>query len=116
MRGTVWMLLPILAAMLATANCKGSTMGFDKAVWAAERGNLDGDSRRSAMVAALPDAGIQAGASRASVHALLGVPDSTSATNDRYHLGRAGYGIDSETLRIDYDDNDRILGTTIERG
>ena len=104
-----------VSAIFTFTGCKGQMMVFDRGAWAAERGNMEGESRRAGMVAGLEAAGLKAGASRASVRELLGEPDMQNATQDRYYLGRAGFGIDLEQLRIDYDADGRVSGTVIER-
>ncbi|CAN5283892.1 hypothetical protein BH10PSE15_BH10PSE15_14620 [soil metagenome] len=90
-------------------------MVFDRGAWAAERGNMEGESRRGGMVSGIEAAGVKPGASRASVREVLGEPDMQNPSQDHYYLGRAGFGIDLEQLRVDYDANGRVTGTSIER-
>jgi hypothetical protein len=103
-------------AALALAGCGGAQMPFDRAAWAAERGNYDGESRRGAMVLQLGGAGIVTGASRKAVHTLLGNPDSTGSAADIYYLGRSATGPSFEIYRIDYDAADKVQSAQIRRG
>lgn len=91
-------------------------MAFDKAGWAAERGNYERESRRGAMVAGLDEAGIVAGAPRATVRALLGDPDSTGPAADIWFLGRSTTGPTFETYRVDYDTAGRVTQAAVRRG
>ncbi|MDP5280261.1 hypothetical protein Q9Q95_15135 [Sphingomonas sp. DG1-23] len=91
-------------------------MGFDKAGWAAERGNYDGESRRGGMVAQLDDAGIVPGAPRETVRALLGEPDSTGPAADIYFLGRSATGPTFESYRIEYDSAGKVRAARVQRG
>lgn len=90
-------------------------MAFDKAGWAAERGNYDRDSRRGAMVGQLDEAGVKAGATRDTVRALLGEPDSTGPATDIYFLGRSATGPSYETYRIEYGMNGLVTAARVER-
>ncbi len=90
-------------------------MGFDKAGWAAEHGNYDGESRRGGMVAQLDDAGIVVGASRETVRRLLGEPDSTGPAADIYFLGRSATGPTFETYRIEYDAGGKVRAARVQR-
>lgn len=91
-------------------------MQFDKAAWAAERGNYEGASRRSAMVSQLDDAGIAPGASRETVRAQLGEPDSSGPAADIYFLGRSATGPNFEVYRIDYDAQGKVRTAQVQRG
>ncbi|NIJ20946.1 hypothetical protein FHS95_002638 [Sphingomonas naasensis] len=102
-----------IALALALAGCGG---GFDKAGWAAERGNYDGESRRGAMVTTLDEAGIVPGASRESVRAQLGEPDSSGPAADIYYLGRSATGPSFETYRIEYDAAGKVRAARVQRG
>jgi hypothetical protein len=104
-----------LTLALALVSCGGGQMGFDKAGWAAERGNYDRDSRRGAMVSALDDAGVVPGATRETVRALLGEPDSTGPAADIYFLGRSATGPSFETYRIEYSDG-KVSAASVRRG
>lgn len=104
-----------LTLALALAGCGGGQMGFDKAGWAAERGNYDGESRRGAMVSGLDDAGIVAGATRETVRSLLGEPDSTGPAADIYFLGRSATGPSFETYRIEYGADGRVRAARVQR-
>jgi len=77
-------------------------MNFDRAAWAAEKGNFEGVSRRGELVTQLDEAGIRPGSTRAQVRQLLGEPDGTGPDGDSYFLGRSQYGIDYESLHIAY--------------
>ncbi|ATY32165.1 hypothetical protein [Sphingomonas psychrotolerans] len=90
-------------------------MSFDKAGWAAERGNYDGESRRGGMVARLDDAGIVVGAPRETVRALLGEPDSTGPAADIYFLGRSATGPSFESYRIEYDAAGKVSAARVQR-
>lgn len=90
-------------------------MIFDKAGWAAERGNFDRESRRGAMVSGLDEAGIVAGASRDTVRGLLGDPDSTGPAADIWFLGRSATGPSFETFRVDYDPAGLVTTTGVRR-
>ena len=89
---------------------------FDSRAWQAERGNRDAVSRRGALVAALPGAGIAQGAPRDRVVALLGPADASDAAQDIYYLGRGGFAPDVEFLVIDYDATSRIAAITTRQG
>jgi hypothetical protein len=106
----------MLALALALAGCGGGQIHFDKARWAAERGNYDGESRRGAMVSQLDDAGVVAGARRETVRALLGVPDSVGPIVDVYFLGRSATGPTFETFRIEYDAGGKVQAVRVQRG
>ncbi|MFS0737600.1 hypothetical protein ABC347_11165 [Sphingomonas sp. 1P06PA] len=107
----------ILAALLVgLAACGGTGMAFDKAAWAAERGNYDGENRRGAMVSDLDEAGIVPGASRDQVRALLGDPDSHGPEADIWYLGRSATGPTFENYRVDYDPAGRVKAATVRRG
>ena len=105
----------VAAGLLLMAGCGDGAMAFDSAKWAAERGNYDGESARTTMVAAARDAGLRPGASRAAVRGLLGEPDSTGPAADIYFLGRSRSGPSFETLRIDYDAGGRVSAAAIRR-
>lgn len=106
----------ILAALLiGLAACGGTGMTFDKAAWAAERGNYDGESRRGAMVGALDDAGVVPGATRDQVRALLGEPDSSGPEADIWYLGRSGTGPSFENYRVGYDKAGRVTDAAVRR-
>jgi hypothetical protein len=106
----------LLALALVLAGCGGGQMGFDKAGWAAERGNYDRESRRGGMVAQLDDAGITVGAARETVRALLGEPDSTGPAADIYFLGRSATGPTFESYRIEYDAAGKVRAARVQRG
>lgn len=104
------------AIALALVACDGGHVAFDKAGWAAERGNYERESRRGAMVAGLDEVGIVAGASRDAVRALLGEPDSTGPAADIWFLGRSAAGPSFETYRVDYDAAGRVARAAVLRG
>jgi hypothetical protein len=104
-----------VALALALAGCGGGQMTFDKAGWAAERGNYAGESRRGAMVTQLDHAGVVVGATRASVRALLGEPDSTGPAADIYFLGRSATGPSFETYRIEYSADGKVRAARVQR-
>ena len=105
----------VLSALLVLAGCGEGAMDFDKAGWAAERGNYDRDSRRGALVAGLDRAGIVVGASRTTVRAQLGEPDSTGPGADIYFLGRSATGPSFESYRIEYSAAGLVTATRLER-
>lgn len=107
------MILPLAAAWLTACGSVG--MDFDKARWAAERGNFKGENARAAMVPSIDEAGIRRGATRDQVRALLGEPDSTGPAADIYYLGRSRSGPSFETLRIDYAADGTVTGTAVRR-
>ncbi|UVO49620.1 outer membrane protein assembly factor BamE [Sphingomonas sp. SUN019] len=90
-------------------------MTFDKAGWAAERGNYDGESKRGAMVSGIDDAGVRVGATRDQVRSVLGDPDSTGPAADIYYLGRSRSGPSFETFRVDYSTAGVVTATGVRR-
>lgn len=105
----------MLAAALVLGACGESAMGFDKAGWAAERGNYDGKSARAGMVGELVAAGVKPGADRATVRALLGEPDSTGPNGDIYYLGRSSVGPSFESYHIEYSPAGVVTSARLER-
>ncbi len=97
------MALILLASPLA---CGSASVSFDKEKWASGRGNFRGENPRGWMVSDAEEAGVKVGATRASIRALLGEPDSTGPRGDSWTLGRGGYAPDYETLRIKYDEDE----------
>jgi hypothetical protein len=80
-----------------------STPGFDRDSWRREAGNQTGESRRGALLAGARAAGLVTGASRDSIHDLLGPPDSTRPGLDIWYLGRSSVGPSFESLHVRYD-------------
>jgi hypothetical protein len=58
------------------------------------------------MVSDANEAGVKVGATRASIRALLGDPDSEGPNGDIWYLGRGYYVPDNRRLEILYDKND----------
>ncbi|PSJ37649.1 hypothetical protein [Allosphingosinicella deserti] len=106
---------PMLGLALFASACGRAPISFDKAGWAAERGNYDRKSSRGAMVGGLDEAGIVIGAPRERVRALLGEPDSTGPQADIYFLGRSATGPGFETYRIDYEPGNRVRAASVRR-
>jgi outer membrane protein assembly factor BamE (lipoprotein component of BamABCDE complex) len=101
---------------IALSACGGADLSFDKEKWASGRGNFEGKNPRGLMVSDAEEAGVKVGATRASIRALLGAPDSTGPESDTWYLGRNVYGLDYENLKIKYDKNEiatevRVLQT-----
>jgi outer membrane protein assembly factor BamE (lipoprotein component of BamABCDE complex) len=94
-----------LALLASLSSCGSSSVSFDREKWASGRGNFEGENPRSSMISETQEAGVKVGATRASIRALLGEPDSTGPGGDNWTLGRAGYAPDYEMLEIDYDKN-----------
>ncbi len=93
-------------AMLASlSSCGSASVSFDKEKWASGKGNYDGENPRGWMVSDAREAGVKVGATRVSIRALLGTPDSTGPHGDIWYLGRGGYAPDYETFEIKYDAN-----------
>ena len=93
-------------ALLASLSaCGSASVSFDKGKWASGKGNYDGENPRGWMVSDAREAGVKVGATRISIRALLGVPDSTGPDGDIWYLGRGGYAPDYETFEIKYDGN-----------
>jgi outer membrane protein assembly factor BamE (lipoprotein component of BamABCDE complex) len=104
------------ALLVFLSSCGSASMNFDKEKWASGRGNFEGKNPRGLMVSDAEEAGVKVGATRASIRALLGAPDSTGPESDTWYLGRNVYGLDYENLKIKYDKNEiatevRVLQT-----
>jgi hypothetical protein len=89
-----------------TVSCGNFAEAFDKEKWASGKGNFEGENPRGWMVSDARKAGVTVGATRSSIRALLGNPDSTGPRGDIWYLGRGGYAPDYETFEIKYDSND----------
>lgn len=89
--------------------------GFDSGMWRRERGKYDGENARMGMVTDLRNCHLQEGMSRASIELLLGKPDVVEGSSATYFLGDSEYGIDSESLIIVYDFQDKLSKTHIHR-
>jgi hypothetical protein len=92
--------------LVALPACRVFGVSFDKEKWASGKGNRKGENPRGWMVSDAEKAGVKLGASRASIRVLLGEPDNTGARGGSCTLGRGGYALDYEVLRIKYDEND----------
>ena len=110
-----FLIASMLALALVASGCGRASRSFDKAAWAAERGNYDRKSSRGAMVGGLDEAGIVIGAPRARVRTLLGEPDSTGPQADIYFLGRSTTGPVFEAYRIDYGPDGRVRAAAVRR-
>ena len=93
-------------SLITLSACDGFATSFDKEKWATGKGNFDGKNPRGSMVSDAEEAGVKVGATRASIRALLGEPDSTGPRGDSWTLGFGDYRIDAETLEIKYDNNE----------
>lgn len=101
-----------LGIVVGTVACD---RGFDRAAWAAERGNRTGESRRGEMVGDLERAGIHPGASRTEVAALLGTPDASNPVRDLWYLGRSATGPSYEALEVAYRPDGRVERVALTR-
>ncbi len=104
-------IFPVFALFLLTMT--GCDMGFDSGKWASGAGNYTGENPRIEMVGDVRGA-VTVGMARGDVQALLGPPDGTSETVDRYALGRSAVGVDLETMAIHYE-NDRVTEISVSR-
>jgi outer membrane protein assembly factor BamE (lipoprotein component of BamABCDE complex) len=95
-----------LVMLASLSSCGSSSVSFDKEKWASGKGNFEGENPRGWMVSDARKAGVTVGATRSSIRALLGDPDSTGPRGDIWYLGRGAYAPDYETFEIKYDSND----------
>jgi hypothetical protein len=103
------------ALLVSLCACGNFTMSFDKEEWASGRGNSREKNPRIGMVSDAEEAGVKVGATRASIRALLGEPDSTGPDGDIWYLGRGDYSLDYQTLEISYDKNDIVTVVDVLR-
>ncbi len=92
---------------------------FDRQLWVQYDGSLDSDNPRGQMFVDLTTKVLKTGMTRAEVVELLGEPDyfrvqSCGCEPDdqklEYMLGMwSGLGIDYDSLRVELDDEDRVL-------
>jgi hypothetical protein len=80
--------------------------GFDKEKWASGKGNITPENPRGSLVSDAEEAGVKVGATRESIRALLGEPDSKGPGGDSWALGFANYSMDPQHFAVDYDEND----------
>jgi hypothetical protein len=92
------------ALLVSLSACGSFGVSFDKEKWASGKGNIEGENPRVWMVSDAKEAGVKVGATRASIRALLGEPDSTGPTGDIWYLGRAVYAVDYQSLDINYNE------------
>jgi len=89
---------------------------FDRAAWAAGRGDNTGRNPRGAQIDALEDSGaVRPGTPRDQVRALLGEPENVDGNREMYSLG-IGYGPSLEYFNVEYDAEGRITRTSLRRG
>lgn len=100
------MRLVLVPLLLVVASC-----GFNSARWAAARGINAGDNPRAAMVCDAVAAGLQPGARKDEIRALLGAPDSEGPTADVYEVGLEFTAPDLIVLGIQYDDAGAVVET-----
>lgn len=91
--------------LVSLSSCGSASVSFDKEKWASGKGNYEGENPRGWMISGAKEAGVKVGATRATIRALLGTPDSTGPDGDIWYLGRGGYAPDYETFEIKYDQN-----------
>lgn len=111
----------LAAALITGAMTMGLTMtaeasGFDRAAWAAGRGDDSGSNPRGAQIGALRASGaVSPGRSREDVRALLGEPENVDGTRELYSLG-TGFGASLEYFAIEYDTQGRVQRAALRRG
>ena len=93
-----------------------TTTGFDAEIWRAHRGAGPQDNPRREMLGAVQADVLRPGRGRDEILAILGEPDRRSGQMDQYDMGPHRYGIDSETLVIEYDGEGRLMGSRVTRG
>jgi outer membrane protein assembly factor BamE (lipoprotein component of BamABCDE complex) len=113
-------LFGVAAAIAVTAGFGGymssTTTSFDAATWRAHRGASPTDNPRREMLGAMRDEVLRPGRSRQEIVAILGEPERRDGGADQYDMGPHRYGIDDETLIIEYDSEGRLSATRITRG
>lgn len=118
MRQRVWILAAAL--IIAVAGYGGymstTTTGFDAQTWRAHRGAGPQDNPRREMLGAVQEEVLRPGRGRDEIVAILGEPERRSGQADQYDMGPHRYGIDNETLVIEYDGEGRLAGTRVTRG
>lgn len=106
-------LVLLLPLVLLVAGCGG----FDRAKWASARGaDCTADNPRPTMITAAEHAGMRHGASRATIRALLGAPDSETPTSDGYGLGVEPTGVDCHHMVIEYGSDGAVDTITFVHG
>lgn len=105
----------LIAISLGLSSCGGANMAFDKAKWAAEKGNYSGDNARSGMITSLDKAGVVKGTTRDKVREILGMPDGFEGNHDNWYIGRSPAGPSFEIFTIIYDSNDIMMSDEISR-
>jgi hypothetical protein len=102
------------ALLVSLSACGNFGVSFDKEKWVSGKGNIEGKNPRVWMVSDAKEAGVKVGATRASIRALLGEPDSTGPTGDIWYLGRAVYAVDYQSLSVDYDEKNIAIKVFIK--
>jgi hypothetical protein len=105
----------LIAISLGLSSCGGTNMAFDKAKWAAEKGNYSGDNARSAMITSLDKAGVVKGTPRDKIREILGAPDGFEDRQDNWYIGRSPTGPSFEIFTIVYDGNNIMISGEISR-
>lgn len=90
--------------------------GFDAETWRAHRGAGPRGNPRREMLRAVQEDVLRPGRSREEILAILGEPERRSGQADQYDMGPHSYGIDNETLVIEYDNEGRLAGSRVTRG
>jgi hypothetical protein len=105
----------LIAISIGLSSCGGTNMAFDKAKWAAEKGNYSGDNARSGMITSLDKAGIVKGTSRDKIREILGTPDGFEGNQDNWYIGRSPAGPSFEIFTIVYSSNNVMMSGEISR-
>ncbi|MBR0642239.1 hypothetical protein [Plastoroseomonas hellenica] len=93
-----------------------TTTGFDAETWRAHRNASPQDNPRREMLRAVQEDVLRPGRGRDEILAILGEPERRSSQADQYDMGPHRYGIDNETLVIEYDGEGRLTGARVTRG
>lgn len=91
----------MFSALVFMSGC--ADPAFDVERWRQGEGVFDDENPRREMLDNIDRAGIEVGAARDRVRALLGVPDAIVDGAEIYFLGRADYAPEQHQLEIRYD-------------
>ena len=109
-------IVTLISAVVVSAVVWRQQDNFNSVKWKNEKGNLSSYNSRYRMEYSLQQWHLKIGMSKSDVDELLGTPDGIYPSSLEYILGQAPYGVDIDTMVIEFNRNSQIQRIYIRSG